>query len=340
MNRYVKLGLFLAFICPAAVYAAEDPLKFKKGEENFKMDTSFPVPYVAYDDINVRKELQLGLKDNAEISVGALDVQDKAVASVAASKTLSLQNIGNVTDTSFINLGNSSGTTATAKFADVTVNTISTKNSSVDVNIATVDNINAKTAMKLYPGKVKNPNLPTGCQKGWAWVPFALEGDDCNNQKYYFACLDGYKPSSCPTGKVVKKALWVGVASCTGACDGDPSKLNSFGMGAEYATSAFSCSTSSACMTLFTEQISGAGTPQHHMGMLIIGGNGASPQYSCQYVVSGEGATWVASEMPPTGQACTNFGTKFYGGSRTVTNSGNISNVTATCWLAECVEDD
>ena len=185
MNRYVKLGLFLAFICPAAVYAAEDPLKFKKGEENFKMDTSFPVPYVAYDDINVRKELQLGLKDNAEISVGALDVQDKAVASVAASKTLSLQNIGNVTDTSFINLGNSSGTTATAKFADVTVNTISTKNSSVDVNIATVDNINAKTAMKLYPGKVKNPNLPTGCQKGWAWVPFALEGDDCNNQKYY-----------------------------------------------------------------------------------------------------------------------------------------------------------
>lgn len=272
MKIYIKLALFFVFMGMGAVLFAEE----ENGKQTYKMETSFPVPYVAYDQVNVRQELQMGLNEAPVISVGnsaaaaALDV--RSMAEIGENATVSLGNIGNVTyndnANSFIRLG-TGNTQAGAEFSKVTITTINAS-SGDHVNKADVGGMSAAT-VNLYGG-----SLPNGCKEA-GWIEFPVKGT-CDNMVTFFGCRDTYVAPCCPSYKI--RAYENGADDCSVNCK--QQRRQGQAEGYEFDCS-YTCEGQSNSSVIFPDDATPAKMPDR-VAHLIEGGSKSVDEFQlCDY---------------------------------------------------------
>ena len=214
MKAYTKL-VFCTLLCAVAAVPVLAGGDEEEGysKRNMRMETFFPVPYAAYDSIDVTSELQLGLgpkvyRDpntnnlvtekphinivkNVDTDV-SLNVTSAAVIP-ENGPTVTLNNVGNIfSGDNGIWLGNSSGASL-ASFQAVSVGTFKEMPGSVTTPYADV------LEFRLYPGKVvDHPQLPSvssGCGSGGTvgWQKFTI--DSKGTQKWFLACGTACTPT-------------------------------------------------------------------------------------------------------------------------------------------------
>ena len=214
MKAYTKL-VFCTLLCAVAAVPVLAGGDEEEGysKRNMRMETFFPVPYAAYDSIDVTSELQLGLgpkvyrdpntnnlvTEKPRINIAKnLDTEVSLNVTSAAvipenGPTVTLNNVGTIfSGDNGIWLGNSSGASL-ASFQMVTVGSFKEMPGSVTTPYADV------LEFRLYPGKVVDqPQLPaisSGCGSGGTvgWQKFTI--DSKGTQKWFLSCGTACTPT-------------------------------------------------------------------------------------------------------------------------------------------------
>ena len=146
MKRLLRLsGVFCALFTSVSV-------AFSASTKEVQMVSYFPVPYAAYNTINVSNELQMGLSTGSTVNVGSsgmsaansLYAPKASVADHAGTANINVSNVTAIDSTTDsgtgLSLGQGSGN-ATAQFKDVNVTSVAgstTANKKVHAEAKTV----------------------------------------------------------------------------------------------------------------------------------------------------------------------------------------------------------
>lgn len=211
MKGYAKLVLLLIGVGLLSVPVRGAEAEQQDGDRAMQMTTFFPVPYVAYETLNVstvknknnpttterKGELQFGfgaqsrmdLYSNKSDTNGMKGWNLDALKAVVESSVgqVNLKNISQITTAGAIVLGNGSSTSSLADFTDtVRVGSFTDKNGgSKTINKVTSDSMRANVAY-MYPSWVTDSRIPE-CDSGdrsVGWHQFTV-GDVT---RWYLTC--------------------------------------------------------------------------------------------------------------------------------------------------------